>query len=190
MISDAFMALVQAGAITNARKPRDTGLTVTGAVWGSQALYDFAHRNAGLRLCPLGHTHAAEAFAALPNFVSLNSAIEVDLSGQCNLESADGAYIGAVGGAVDFVRGSRLAPGGRSIIALPATAAKGSRSRIVAGLNGPVTVARSDVDIVATEFGVAELRGTGLRERARRLAAIAHPDFREALEREAAGAPH
>jgi len=183
VISDAFLTLFKAGAISNARKRVDTGVTVTGAVWGSRELYDFAHRNPAIRLCPLGYTHAAASFAALPDFVSLNSAIEVDLFGQCNLETADGAYIGAVGGAVDFVRGSRLAPGGRSIIALPSTAARGTRSRIVAAVHGPVTVARADTDLVVTEFGVAELRGAGTRERALRLAAIAHPDFREELER-------
>lgn len=186
VISDAFLDLLKAGAITNAMKRADRGLTVTGAIWGSKSLYDFAHRNADIRLCPLGYTHAASSFAELPDFVSLNSAIEVDLFGQCNLETADGVYLGAVGGSVDFIRGSRLAPGGRSIIALPSTAAKGSRSRIVSSIGGPATVARSDTDLVATEFGVAELRGQGVKERALRLAAIAHPDFREALERDAA----
>ncbi|MGB3067297.1 MAG: acetyl-CoA hydrolase/transferase C-terminal domain-containing protein [Ottowia sp.] len=189
VISDAFLTLLQAGAITNARKGVDRGVTVTGAIWGSRALYDFAHRNPSIRLCPLGYTHAASSFAALPDFVSLNSAIEVDLYGQCNLETADGAYIGAVGGSVDFVRGSRFAPGGRSIIALPSTAARGSRSRIVPVVQGPVTIARSDVDLVATEFGVAELRGKDVHERARSLIAVAHPDFREELERQVRSSP-
>lgn len=185
VISDAFLHLFEAGAITNARKRIDRGITVTGAIWGSRALYDHAHHNPSIRLCPLSHTHAPSSFAALPNFISLNSAIEVDLFGQCNLETADGSYIGAVGGAVDFVRGSRLAPDGRSIIALPATAARGTKSRIVAALHGPTTIARSDVDLIVTEFGVAELRGIGTRERAKRIAAISHPDFREDLERQA-----
>jgi acyl-CoA hydrolase len=183
VISDAFMTLLESGAIDNSKKNIDRGVTVTGAIWGSRALYSFVHENQAIKLCPLSYTHSPSSFAALPNFVSLNSAIEVDLFGQCNLEVADDSYIGAVGGSVDFIRGSRYAPQGRSIIALPSTAARGTKSRIVATLQGVVTVARSDVDLVITEFGVAELRGVGTWERAKRLASIAHPDFREELEK-------
>jgi acyl-CoA hydrolase len=139
-----------------------------------------------LRLVPLSITHNVELLARIDGFVSLNSAIEVDLSGQVNAEVAGGTYIGAVGGQVDYVRAARRSRGGKSIIALPATARGGKLSRIVASLNDPVvTTARSDVDIVATEFGAAHLRGMSLEERARRLIAIAHPNFREPLERHA-----
>jgi acyl-CoA hydrolase len=162
---------------------------VTGAVWSTRKLYDYVHRNKDILLCPLTYTHSPSSFAALPGYVSLNSAIEVDLSGQANLEVADGAYLGAIGGAVDFVRGARLAPRGRSLIALPSTAAGGKKSRIAAKVGGVVTVARSDVDVVITEYGAAELRGKPLSERARRLIAIAHPDFREQLERAAFESP-
>jgi acetyl-CoA hydrolase len=113
---------------------------------------------------------------------AINSAIEVDLTGQGNAEVAAGRYLGAVGGQPDFVRGAQLSPGGRSIIALPATTADGSASRIVASLGDrPVTTSRPDMDLVVTEHGVADLRGQGFAERARRLIAIAHPDFRDAL---------
>ncbi|SCW33691.1 Acyl-CoA hydrolase [Sphingobium faniae] len=184
LISDPIRALINSGVVTNARKPIDTGITVGGAVWGTRALYDFVHDNPAIHVRPLSYTHAPETFAQLPGFVSVNSALEVDLSGQANLEAVGGRYVGAIGGAVDFVRGARLAPGGRSIVALPATGGKGAFSRIVTRLDGPVTIARSDIDTVVTEFGSAELRGQTLRERARRLIAIAHPDFREALERD------
>jgi acyl-CoA hydrolase len=146
-------------------------------------LYDFVAGNAAIKICPLTYTHAPETFAKLDGFVSLNSAIELDLTGQANVEMAGHSYIGAVGGSVDFVRGARIAPRGRSIVALPSTASKGTVSRIVASFVGPVTIARSDIDTVVTEYGCAELRGHGLRERARRLIAIAHPAFREDLER-------
>jgi acyl-CoA hydrolase len=172
--------------VTNETKPFDRGVSVTGTLLGTRRLYDFAHRNPALRLVPLSITHNVELLARIDGFVSLNSAIEVDLSGQVNAEVAGGTYIGAVGGQVDYVRAARRSHGGKSIIALPATARGGKVSRIVASLSEPVvTTARSDVDIVVTEYGAAHLRGMSLEERARRLLAIAHPDFREQLERHA-----
>ena len=186
MVSDAVVDLIKSGAVTNETKPFDRDASVTGTLLGTRKLYDFAHRNPALRLVPLSKTHNVELLARIDAFVSLNSAIEVDLSGQVNAEVAGGTYIGAVGGQVDYVRAARRSRGGKSIIALPATARGGKVSRITAALNDPVvTTARSDVDIVATEFGVVHLRGISLEERARRLIAIAHPDFRGALERHA-----
>jgi acyl-CoA hydrolase len=188
LISDAVLNLIESGVVTNARKTIDTGISVTGAIWGTRRLYDFVHDNPAIHVRPLTYTHAPETFRQLANFISVNSALEVDLSGQANLEAAGGRYVGAVGGTLDFVRGARLAPKGRSIIALPSTSG-GASSRIVTRLDGPVTIARSDIDMVVTEFGSAELRGQPLRERARRLARIAHPDFREMLERSITDAP-
>jgi len=171
---------------TNSRKSFDRGITVAGVLFGTRRLNAFAHRNASLRLRLPAYTHGIDVLARIANFVAINSAIEVDLSGQVNAEVAGGTYIGAVGGQVDYVRAARRSRGGKSIIALPATARGGKVSRIVASLNDPiVTTARSDVDIVATEYGAAHLRGISLEERARRLIAIAHPDFREPLERHA-----
>jgi acyl-CoA hydrolase len=109
----------------------------------------------------------------------------VDLSGQVNAEQSGSAYMGGTGGQVDFVRAGSRSPGGHSIIALPATARGGKLSRITVNLAGPVTTARSDVDVIVTEFGAAELKGQTLAERTRRLVAIAHPDFREDLDRAA-----
>ncbi|GAA0319393.1 acetyl-CoA hydrolase/transferase C-terminal domain-containing protein [Sphingomonas oligophenolica] len=185
MIGDGLVDLVEAGVITNALKPIDAGVSITGALIGSQRLYDFAHANRAMRLCSSDYTHNAAVLAQLTKLVTINSAIEVDLTGQVNAEQTGGAYLGGTGGQVDFVRAGARSPGGRSIIALPATAKGGALSRIVAGLSGPVTTARTEVDVIVTEFGAAELKGQALAERTRRLIAIAHPDFREELDRAA-----
>ena len=119
-------------------------------------------------------------------FVAINSAIEVDLTGQVNAETIGGRHVGQIGGQIDFVRAGALAPEGHSVIALPATGAKGTVSRIVGKIaDGVVTTARGDMDLVVTEYGVAELRGRSLGERARAMIAIAHPDFRDDLTRAA-----
>ena len=186
LISDRAAALIEIGAMTNARKPIDTGIAVAGCLVGTQRLYDFAHKNPALRLFTPAHIHNPLVLGRLGQIVALNSAIEVDLTGQINAEMAAGVYIGAVGGQVDFVRGVQMAEGGRSIIALPAAARDGAISRIVARLDdGVVTTARSDADVIVTEFGAAELRGQPLVERVRRMIAISHPSHREHLEREA-----
>jgi acyl-CoA hydrolase len=185
LISDRVAELMEQGVITNARKPIDTGLTVCGSLRGTQRLYRFAHRNRAIRLFTFMHTHRAEILSQLDNFVAINSAIEVDLTGQINAEIASGVQVGGVGGQGDFLRGANLAERGRGIVAMPSTALDGKASRIVPRLNGVVTTARSDADIIVTEFGAAELRGQPLDERAHRMIAIAHPDFRESLEREA-----
>lgn len=181
VISDAAVELVEAGVVTNSRKGIDAGCIVTGGLFGSRRLMDFANANRALRLRSADYTHSAQIMAQVRALHSINSAIEIDLTGQVNAEVAGGRYLGAVGGQADFVRGAQASPGGRAIIALPSTTPEGRRSRIVATFSGPVTTARADVDLVVTEYGVADLRGRSLRERAARLAAIAHPDFRHAL---------
>lgn len=185
MIGDSVVELMERGVVTNARKPIDAGVTITGTLIGTRRLYQFANANPAISMRPPSYTHSQEILARLPCLISLNSAVEVDLTGQVNAEEIGGDYVGAVGGQVDFVRGAARSPGGHSIIALPATAQKGAISRIVTGLSGPVTTARSDVDMVVTEFGVAELRGRSLPERAQAMISIAAPKFREALERDA-----
>jgi acetyl-CoA hydrolase len=134
------------------------------------------------------YTHDPEVLARIDRFVAINSALEVDLSGQINAEVANGSYVGAVGGALDFLRGARRAQGGLPVVALPSTAGKGA-SRIVATLSGPVSTPRSDAGVIVTEYGVADLRGLTLKQRRERLLAIAHPDYRAALERSTGGAP-
>lgn len=185
VIGDRVADLMERGVITNARKPVDTGLTTCASVRGTNRIYDFVDRNRAIRLFPLDHTHGMEVLSRLDRIVAVNSAVEVDLTGQVNAETAAGVYVGGVGGQADFVRGVQMAARGRSIIALPATAREGRISRIVARLSGSVTTPRCDADLVVTEFGVAELRGQPLDERVRRMIAISHPDFRESLEREA-----
>ena len=185
LIGDRVADLMERGIVTNARKPIDTGFTTAGTLRGTRRLYDFAHRNLAIRLFTLMHTHRAEILSQLGNVVAVNSAVEVDLTGQVNAEVAGGVQVGAVGGQGDFVRGVQMASRGRSVIALPATARDGNLSRIVARLGGPVTTARSDADLIVTEFGVAELRGQPLDARIPRMIAISHPKFREDLEREA-----
>jgi acyl-CoA hydrolase len=185
MIGDGNADLVEAGVITNARKPIDRGVSVTGALIGTRRLFAFADRNPAIALRNCAYTHEAAVLSRLPNLVTINSAIEVDLTGQVNAEQSGSNYLGGTGGQVDFVRAGMRSPGGRSIIALPATARGGSVSRITEHLSGPVTTARSDVDVIVTEFGAAELKGQPLAERARRLAAIAHPNFRDGLQRAA-----
>jgi acetyl-CoA hydrolase len=185
LISDRVADLMASGVITNARKPLDTGITATASLLGTDRLYRFAHKNRAIKLFTYMHTHRAEILCQLGRIVAINSAIEVDLTGQINAEIAMGEYIGGVGGQGDFVRGAQMAAGGRSIIALPATAREGKISRIVPKLEaGVVTTARGDADVIVTEFGAAELRGQPIGERVRRMTAIAHPSFREALERE------
>lgn len=186
MIGDGIATLVEAGVVTNARKTIDRGFCTAGVLFGTRRLYDFAHANPQLRLCPVRHTHDVVTIGSLDNFVAINSAIEVDLTGQVNAELAGGHYIGAIGGQVDFIRGAWRSRGGRSIVALPSTARSGALSRIVERCaDGVVTTPRSDADIIVSEWGAAELRGQPLAERMRRMIAIAHPDFRGQLERAA-----
>ena len=185
MIGDTVVDLIEAGVITNARKPIDRGISITGALNGTRRLFAFADRNPAIGLRNSSYTHGEQVLSRLPQLVTVNSAIEVDLTGQVNAEQSGAQYLGATGGQVDFVRAGARSPAGRSIIALPATARGGQVSRITARLSGPVTTARSDVDVIVTEFGAAELKGQSLAERARRLAAIAHPDFQDELERAA-----
>ena len=185
MLGDGLVDLVEAGVITNARKPIDTGVSINGALIGTKRLYDYAHRNPAIRMCSANYTHSAAVHAQIPQMVTINSALEVDLTGQVNAEQSGAAYFGGTGGQVDYVRAGSRSPRGHSIIALPATAKSGTLSRIVTALSGPVTTARSEVDVIVTEFGAAELKGQSLVERTRRLIAIAHPDFREELDRAA-----
>lgn len=180
MIGDSVVDLIECGALTNAHKEIDRGVTITGSLIGTSRLYRFADRRDGLRLCPSSYTHAPGVVGRLRRLVSLNSALEVDLTGQVNAEAVGREYLGGVGGQVDFVRAAAQSEGGVSIIALPSTGRKGE-SRIVARLSGPVTTARSDVDVVATEHGLARLRGRSLRERVRALVAIAAPAHRDDL---------
>lgn len=185
MLGDGLVDLVEAGVVTNARKAIDQGVSINGALIGTKRLYDWAHQNKSIRMCATSYTHDAAVLAQLERLVTINSALEIDLTGQANAEQSGSAYMGGTGGQVDFVRAGARSAGGHAIIALPSTAKGGSLSKIVATLSGPVTTARTEVDVIVTEFGAAELKGQTLAERTRRLIAIAHPDFREELARSA-----
>lgn len=181
MAGDFLVDLMESGVITNAYKEVDVGVSVTANLVGTEKLYRFVDRNPAFKLRPSWHTHDGDLFR-LKRFISVNSALEVDLSGQIGAEETNGQVVSAIGGHTDLVRAGHRAEGGRSIVALPSTARGGTVSRIVPRLSGPVTTARSDVDIVVTEHGWAELRGKNLRERAEALVAIADPAHRDALK--------
>ena len=185
IIGESIVDLIEAGAVTNEHKEIDAGVTVTGSLLGTNRLYRFCENNPAIRLAPISHTHDAAALAKLSRFISMNSALEVDITGQVNAEAIGADYFGAVGGQVDYVRAANNSEGGRSIIALRSTAQGGEATRVVGALSGPVTTARADVDIVVTEHGAAELRGRALRERIAAMVAIADPRFREDLARQA-----
>lgn len=179
---DGIVGLVERGVITNAHKEIDAGVSVAGLLIGSRRLFEFADATGLIRLAPAVHTHGIDVIARLSRFCAINSAVEVDLTGQVNAEVAGARRVGAVGGQVDFVRGANASAGGRAIIALPSTASGGTISRIVAGVS-TVTCPRSDVDAIVTEWGVAELRGRTLNQRAEAMIRIAAPPFREQLAR-------
>jgi len=183
MIVDEVMMLMELGVLTGEAKSIDRGQTITGFAIGTQRLYRWCADRKDLRFEPVGYTHDVRRLAQIDRFTSINSAIEIDLFGQCNAEHVDGRQISGIGGSVDFVRGARMSKGGRSIIALGATAGGGKVSRIVPGLRAdtPTTVLRSDVDTIVTEFGVAELRYASVEAKAEALIAIAAPQFRDQL---------
>jgi acyl-CoA hydrolase len=188
LLNDAAMRLIQAGVVTGARKTLDRGLAVGGFIGGTAALFRFAHRNPVVRLRGTAYTHDPAVLAAQRQLAAINTALEVDLSGQVNAEVARGRYIGSVGGASEFLRGAARSTGGVPIIALPSTAGpvngEGGVSRIVIRLNGPVSTPRSDAGLIVTEYGAADLRGAPLPVRYERMLAIAHPDHRAALAAE------
>lgn len=184
-MTDSLQALVDRGAVDHSRKTVDTGVAVVGSIVGSNALYRTVHQNPQMRLREPGYTHDAAVIASLDDFFSLNSAIEVDLLGNTNAECAVGPnghwrHVGGVGGLPDFMRAARLSRNGQAVIALPSRASH-ARPRIVARLSGPCTVAASEADWVATEYGVARLRDANYDQRVRRMLAIAHPEDRDML---------
>jgi 4-hydroxybutyrate CoA-transferase len=184
MISDPIIDLMESGVITGARKSIDRGKVVTGIALGSDRLYNFLSRNLDILFRPVTYTHNVTVLAQLANFVAVNAAIEVDLFGQVNGETLNGRQVSGVGGLVDFMRGARASAGGRSIVALTATAKGGTLSHIVPALQPgqTATALRVDADFVVTEHGTADLRYKSVDERAQALIAIAAPQFRAMLQ--------
>jgi acetyl-CoA hydrolase len=187
MVSDGVIDLIEAGIITNEKKILHPGKIVAGFVLGTQRLFEFIHNNPIFEFHPSHYVNDPFVIGQNHKQVALNSAIEVDLTGQICADSIGYSFYSGIGGQVDFVRGSARSKGGKSIIALPSTARNNTVSRIVAHLKegAGVVTSRGDVHYVATEFGVAYLHGKTVRERCRSLINIAHPKFREELERSA-----
>ena len=183
ILDDGVMELVESGVITGARKSIDRGRHVTAYAIGSAALYAWLGERGDVRFRPVNYTHGAGTLTRIDQFVSINSALEIDLAGQVNAEMIRGAQVTGTGGSVDFMRGAAGSRGGRSIVALGATAAGGTVSRIVPrlGEGNAATALRTDVDHVVTEHGVADLRHRPERARAAALAEIAAPGFRDEL---------
>lgn len=183
MFSSGVLPLVEAGVIDNSRKVIHQGKIVTGFVMGSNELYRFVDDNAEVAFLDIEYVNNPAVIRKNPQVLSINSAIQIDLTGQVCADSIGHKVYSGFGGQVDFVTGSQLSEGGRSIIALPSTAMSGKFSRIVPYLSegSGVVTSRAQVDYVVTEYGVAFLHGLSLYERRERLIAIAHPDFREKL---------
>lgn len=186
LVADQVADLHAAGVITGARKSHDRGRMVCTAAIGSERVYRWAADCPELQFAPVSYTHDLRVLAGIDHFVAINSVLAVDLGGQANAEMLDGRQVSGTGGLLDFVRGAHLSQGGRSILALPATAAGGRVSRIALrfGAQDVVSCPRADADIVVTEHGIARLRGSSLEERARALIGIAAPAFRETLEKQ------
>lgn len=183
MVSDGVMHLMEAGVINNKKKSIDQGVSTISFVLGTRELYRFIHNNPSINMMPASYVNNPLEIMKNENFVAINSCLEVDLMGQVVSEMIGKQQISGVGGQVDFVRGAAMAKNGKSIMAMPSTAAGGKVSRIVVSLSegAAVTTSRNDVDYVVTEYGIAELKGKTLRERADALINIAHPDFRAKL---------
>ncbi|MBM6545430.1 acetyl-CoA hydrolase/transferase family protein [Janibacter sp. YIM B02568] len=181
IVSDSVLPLIRSGVLTGARAEFEPGTLVTGAALGSEELYTTIP-DLSLEFRPVSHTHDPRILSRLSSLVSVNGAIEVDLAGNVGAEYADAVLVGALGGQTDFARAAS-STGRLSIIALRSTA-RGASTIVPTLVHGPVTTSRADVDCVVTEHGVAHLTGCTLRERARRLIAVAAPEHRESLERQ------
>ncbi len=187
MFTDSVVDLVEAGVINGSRKERNRGKVVTAFLMGSTRLYDFVRDNPMIEMRPVDFTNDTHVIRSFSKMTAINSAIEVDLTGQVVADSIGQRIYSGVGGQMDFIRGAALASEGRAIIALPATAGGGSVSRVVGMLKpgAGVVTTRAHARTIVTEYGVAELFGRSLRERAAALIGIAHPDHRDRLKAEA-----
>ena len=188
MFSDGVVELAEAGVVTNAKKTLHRGQSVATFLMGTRRLYDYVDDNPAVAMYPVQYVNNPYVIAKNDNLVSINSCVQIDLTGQVASTSVGLRQISGVGGQVDFVRGANLSRGGRAVMAMPSTAAGGTVSKIVPFLDrgAEVTTSRNDVNYVITEHGIAGLRGKTLRRRAEELIAVAHPDFRAELRAEVA----
>ncbi len=187
LLSDGFVDLVESGIITGARKLTHRNKIITTSALGSGRLYDFVNENPGVEFWPVSYTNDPRNIAKEDHMVAINATLEVDFLGQCASESLGSEYWSSSGGQPDFARGAIFAEHGQSFIVLHSTTADESVSRIAAQLHpgAAVTTFKNVVDCVVTEYGVAELRGSSIRERTRKLIGIAHPKFRDELAHQA-----
>lgn len=192
MFSDGLLPLLEGGVVTNRRKKVHAGRTVTSFVTGSRALYDYVHDNQTIEFHPCDRTNDTWLIAKNDRVVAINSAIEIDLTGQVCADSMGHAIYSGIGGQMDFIRAAARSSGGKPIIALPSTAAGGQVSRIVLQLKdgAGVVTTRGHVHWIVTEYGAVNLHGRTLRERGEALVSLAHPDFRAELRRELAALRH
>ena len=186
MFSDGVIPLVENGVITNKYKKKHKDVIVSGFLIGSRKLYDFVDDNPIVRMLDIQYVNDTAVIRRMPNMISVNSAIVVDLTGQVSADSIGTLIYSGVGGQMDFIRGASLSPGGKPIIDLPSTTSRGE-SKITSFLKegAGVVTTKAHVHYIVTEYGVAELYGKNLRERAKALIRIAHPDHRARLEQEA-----
>jgi acyl-CoA hydrolase len=187
VFSDPLIELIESGVVTGVHKARRTSKHVATFALGTRQVYDFIDQNHAVELLPVDWVNDPRVIAQQPRMVSINSSIAVDFLGQCASETIGGRYWSGSGGQADFARGAMYSEGGQGFVALPSTAQDGRISRIVPTLDpgAAVTTMKNTVDKVCTEFGVAELRGKGIRDRVQRLIAVAHPDHRDGLHRAA-----
>jgi acyl-CoA hydrolase len=187
LLSDPLIDLIEKGIVTGTRKRLEPGKVVTTFALGTQRLYDFLHENPAIDFLPVDYVNDPRVIAQEDTFVSINATTEVDLVGQCASETVAGRYWSSSGGQADFARGAMYSPNGVAFVVLPSTAACGDVSRIKATLTpgSMVTTLKNTVDHVVTEYGVADMRGRSISQRAAALIAIAHPRFRDDLERQA-----
>lgn len=188
LLSGSMGKLMECGAINNSRKNLNPGKAVCGFTWGDRHFYDFLDGHPDVLLRSMYYVANPAVIAANDNMVSVNTAVQIDLTGQVCSESIGHKQYSGTGGALDFAMGAYRSKGGRGIIAITSTAKGGTVSRIQPFLDrgAQVSISRNVTDYIITEYGVAKLRGATIRERAQRLIAIAHPDFRKDLERQAA----
>jgi acyl-CoA hydrolase len=184
MFSDGLLDLVEAGVITNRLKKTHSGKIVTGFAMGTQKLYDFVDDNPEVVFLDIEYVNDTAIIKRNNNVAAINSALQVDLSGQVCADSLGASIYSGVGGQMDFIRGASLSKGGKAIIALPSTAKHGQLSRIVNTLDAGagVVTTRAHVQYIVTEYGIANLRNKSLKERAKALIEISHPDFRDELK--------
>lgn len=183
MVGDGIIDLIKKGVINNSKKTIHHGKSILGFVFGTEKLFHFLDHNPAVEMHPIEYVNNPSVIAQNDNMVSVNSCLQVDLQGQVVSDTIGLTQFSGVGGQVDFVRGATMSKGGRSIIAMPSTAKGGTVSRIVPVITeySAVTTTRNDVNYIVTEYGIAQLKGKTMKDRARALIMIAHPNFREAL---------